>query len=516
MIINEIVERKNIETVQKNFFDYFLLYHDKLFSIIKYLSYDFISGKSVEKIEGDHYNLNNLLKKNDINKIFVIITDITDIKKIYQMKDKLMFINLEFEFEYCQNDPSYYYNYLNHYINKLISFDNWCYYNCLSSLLVKIKDNNYKKIIILDDNAICNVDIHDKLKYNKDFYANYDILKFTESCFIINNIDTIIDKIINNISTILLSGVFINIFTGIQKINHIGQIFISNITKNDITPQNSNKYILQYKREYYYLSLSYENFLKDHRKYYKYLNNKTVAIIGPSPTIKKNINFDHINKQDIIVKINNSIFSDNDNVYTGNRIDVLYTLSLAQNLNQIDISFQDKKFHEYFFDLVDKKNIKFLVFSNELHSIIHNQRLSLNIYKFTQLYNKKNIPIIFLPKNIIEKHVTNARKIPSAGYGAIINLLTYNIKSLYIKGFTFFKDGHSMSYIGEEWKKKLDDKSISNNSQEIKEKMIHTLVKNSFSNNSPHNFNYEFESLKKIAKSDDRIVFDSSIKELYE
>ena len=139
----------------------------------------------------------------------------------------------------------------------------------------------------------------------------------------------------------------------------------------------------------------------------------------------------------------------------------------------------------------------------------------------SQFYNVRKVPIIFIKKQIIDTHIERCNKLPSAGYGAIVNLLQYPITKLFIKGFTFFKDGHTMNYIGDKWKDKMVEKSnkktISNmdDNDDLKERVIHSLVRNDFAIATPHNFNYEYGKVCDICKSDTRIVFDVSIADLY-
>lgn len=574
IISEENLQRNILLNNYNNYYGYFLEYFTKYHDILKYMFFDPYKYKNINSIKIQNINDHERISTKLFSKIFVV-SNVCDIKKIYQMKDKFIYFNLSFEFYFKDHLPELYMKYIDH--ETYLNFSDWCELYTYLNICEDIKKNNYKKTIVLCDDVIINTKFCDVLKYNKCIYGNWDSIIFDEKAFAIN-ISTI-NVLIENIKNIIMSSkhfIFKDIFKNIKTFE-ITNIFLSQIKKNNIleyqkkqeneyrekinnlkeiiTNKKENKeqnkeqinkeiltlnsqldflkiekrnkrYIYEFNEDVYYLSLSYYNLLENNKKYYNYLLNKNIALIGPSPSIKKNKNGREIDNYDIVVKINNSIFSDEDKEYSGVKIDVLYTLSIAQNLNQILFDEKYETFQEYFFHLIQEKQVKFIVFSNELHSNIHNQWLSLAIYKFSEIYNINNIPIIFIPKPLIENHVLNCNKIPSAGYGAIMNLLQYDIKKLYIKGFTFFKDGHSSSYIGKEWKEKLETKSNEKikkeinlnpeNKQNLEEKIIHSLIKNDFCNISPHNFDYEYKSTLNYASKDKRIIFDESIKYLYE
>lgn len=556
IISQEIFHRENLLAERDFYFDIFSKYTNIATNILKFMhinvnNYEYTFLKSLNS--KFNTETEKFMKKH-FDKIFVI-TKNTNIKKFYQLKDKFIYFNTSFElfFEFDEDNPNNYMDYIDYKHKDKINIKYWCKLNTLYNILNIAKINNYKKTLILSEDVLISVNLHEDLKFNKDLYKKSDIILFEKFdiynmiSFAVNN--NCIDVILNNIMQIL-NCENNNIFNNIQNIIEIKDIFLSNIKKNEIVEylekqksifddtilnanknQNiikniknnykNNRYVFQKNNKLYYLSCSYDNLLENNKKYYEYLKNKNIALIGPSPSIKKNKNGDEINDYDAIIKINNSIFCNDDYEYTGNRIDVLYTLSIAQNLNQIDIKDNFDTFQEYFFHLIKEKNVKYIIFSNELHCEIQNQWLALAIYKFSEIYNITNVPIIFMNKNIVDEHIKNSKKIPSAGYGAILHLLQHNIKKLYIKGFTFFKDGHTSSYIGKEWKEKVEKKSNEKTKEnfydeELREKVMHSLVKNDFINLAPHNFDYEYNNIKNISKNDLRINFDETIKYLYE
>jgi hypothetical protein len=243
-------------------------------------------------------------------------------------------------------------------------------------------------------------------------------------------------------------------------------------------------------------------------------------LIGPSPSIRKTHNGKEIDdNNDVIIKLNNAVFHEGEEEYIGKRIDIIYTLSIAQDLQQIDIDPKYFNFSEFFYDRIQKLGVKFIVFSIGLYNITHDEWLSLHIMRLSEMYNKNNVPILWIKQSVIDNHVYRCGKIPSAGFGSILNLTQYPIKQLFIKGFTFFKDGHLNSYIGKEWKKKVEktnEKTKLALDEEKKEKVIHSLVKNITVNISPHHFDNEYQQTIEIYKKSHNIVFDDSIKYLFE
>lgn len=557
---DEKLLRNKIENEYNNYFDLYKKYYEKCHSITKCMFIDLYQQK--KKYESNESDLNNLIK-NLCGKVFVMC-GLSEIEKRFQMIEKLLLMNLNFDF-FDSNDissPKVYIDYLNSQLD--IEFSEWCFCESIKNIISEVKEEKYDKTLIIDNNACFNINTYHELKFNKEIYKNWDIIVFGDSnkiskicdlkSFAIKekNYDKLLDNLYsnNNILEIFENVLFLNdiinsdicekdieIFR--EDDNKKYQIFLEEIIKkrdnsNDEKEKNilnnqikfikknkhNNKYIYPFNKKHFNISFSYKKMIDNFRNYYEYLDNKKIALIGPSPSIRKTQNGDYIDKNyDIIVKINNAIFSDLDSYYIGKRIDVLYTLSVAQDLNQIKIDDKYECFAEYFFERINNLKIKYIVFSLDLHHKVHDNWLSLNILRFSEIYNVKNIPILFLKDSIIVEHLNNAKRIPSAGFGAILNLTQYGLKELFMKGFTFFKDGHSNSYIGKDWLKKIDKvngETKKKLTDEKKEEIIHSLVKNTFVNISPHNFDYEYRKticLKNIYKF---INFDKSISYLFE
>lgn len=560
IIENEIISRNEIETQYNKYIELYQSYFDKCYSIIKYMFINIYDQK--KNIEARDMDLNNFFK-NNFKKVFVL-NGLSNIEKRFQMMEKMLMKDIDFEFfDICENNsPESYILYLDSESN--LDFENWCFYESIKQLLIKAREKKYEKIFILDNNACLNNNIYNELKYNKKIYQNWEIIIFdsfddakqilhlksfaiSSNCYddLLNNLDLNkkLSEIFKNIiylEDIVKSDISDEDIVKFKKNNDINyERLINNLIEKKLTSENeneknklnnqiklikhnidNNKYIYVHKNKSYEISLSYQNMLENFKNYYNYLDNKKIVLIGPSPSIRKTKNGDFIDKNyDVVVKINNAIFNCVDSEYIGERIDVLYTLSIAQDLKQIKIDEKYNSFAEYFFERVNELKIKYIVFSNDLHSQIHNQWLSLIILRFSEIYNIYKIPILFLDSKITSNHFENAKKIPSAGFGAIMNLTQYKLMELFLKGFTFFKDGHTNSYIGKDWLSKVDKVNLGTKkklTEEKKEKIIHSIVKNQFVNISPHHFDYEYKKTNEFKIKYSFIKFDASISELFE
>ena len=179
-------------------------------------------------------------------------------------------------------------------------------------------------------------------------------------------------------------------------------------------------------------------------KFIDFVKNKKIAIIGPSPSVKNVTNGDFIeNNYDIIIRINKQYnFDSNLYKYIGKRTDILYNcMDYREDCGgEIDVE-----------NIKDK--VKFIVstikydFNNKTHrdSQFHGNSF-LNWYYH---FHKKNNNIInFIPIN--EELYDNYDKLAdtriNTGLMAIFHILSFDIKELYITGFTFFLDGYLHDY----------------------------------------------------------------------
>lgn len=577
-----ILENETRDQIIDEYHEYIKLfenYNEDLISIIKYL---FINIHSANKIvEGRPDKDSNKFMKKMFDRVYVM-NGISEIMRCHEMKEKLLLNDITFEFfdTYEKESPECYIKYLDYDMKESIQYEEWCHLMTLRELFEKSINQNHKKTFVLSNNAYLNCQFYNKIKYNKELYKKWDVVIF-DSDEIELNIKDILDTkksfaTTNYSSRILLNYIDTILNTGKREdiqcklvIVQINNIINSNITWKNIevyrqneekkynttminimykkklidekenSPEKQNKisdinkiitklrggrymnyYIYPITIGTFLLTLNYNNLMENSKNYYHYLENKKVALIGPSPSIRKTKNGEEIdNNYDVIIKMNNAIYYNSEPEYYGKRIDVLYTLSLAQDIKQHKFDSKYINFQEFFFDKIKDLNIKYLYFSLGLYNLCKDDHTSIKICKMSEMYNIHNVPILFMNSEIVQKHIDACNKIPSAGFGAIMDLIKRNTKELFIKGFSFFKDGHTNAYISQEWKNKVDKsnkKTKENMTEETKEKVIHSLVQNSFVYLTPHHFDYEYECTIGYYKNNTNIVFDDSIKELYE
>jgi hypothetical protein len=177
----------------------------------------------------------------------------------------------------------------------------------------------------------------------------------------------------------------------------------------------------------------------DIRNFFK---GKRVAIIAPSPSVRFNANGDEIDKYDIVVRINKNWKHNADlNKYVGTRTDVLY------NCINPDPDCGGVLDFNYIKTKVKYIAVSIPIINDNTHrdSIFHNNRM-LHYYNDFFAGNNNRVKHYIVNKNLYNKYdkILNSR--PNTGFMAILDILSYDIKELYVKGFTFFKDGYLKDY----------------------------------------------------------------------
>jgi hypothetical protein len=161
-------------------------------------------------------------------------------------------------------------------------------------------------------------------------------------------------------------------------------------------------------------------------------NGKRVVIVGPASSILKNDNGDFIDNFDIIVRVNRGIEPiENFSKSIGSRTDILYNCLLEHpdNGGLIDV------------DFLKKNNVKCVVYHPEVSfgGLATSNKPPHGHNALLKLENAKmpSFMIDYIFYNSISSQV-NCR--PNTGYIALHHLLSFNIKELYITGFTFYMD----------------------------------------------------------------------------
>lgn len=165
------------------------------------------------------------------------------------------------------------------------------------------------------------------------------------------------------------------------------------------------------------------------------LNNKRVVIVGPADYVDSN---DKINNYDIIVRVNKGL-SQQGNSKCGDRTDILYHVvnQDKENGGPLDLKFNGHIRFTYPILDYDEET----TFKN-----IGTIRDYFKIYKQNDIYNHlvKDFSIINKLEYLEMEKILKSR--PNSGIAAILDLLSFDIKELYITGFTLFQTNYSKDY----------------------------------------------------------------------
>lgn len=183
----------------------------------------------------------------------------------------------------------------------------------------------------------------------------------------------------------------------------------------------------------------FKNNLGEHFKNQKnienILNNKRVVIVGPADYVNFN---DKINDYDIIVRVNRGL-AQQSNGKTGDRTDVLYHVVNQHKENGGPINLDFKGHVRFIYPILD-------LYENTTFKNVGTLRDYFQIYQDKRTYNHitKNFSIIDTNKYLEMEKILDSR--PNSGVGAILDLLNFNIKELYITGFTLFQTNYDKDY----------------------------------------------------------------------
>jgi len=179
--------------------------------------------------------------------------------------------------------------------------------------------------------------------------------------------------------------------------------------------------------------------------YDEFLKGKKVAIIGPSPSIRNEENGDFIEENyDIIVRINKQWKHDSKlDSFIGKRTDILYNcLDYSEDCGgMLDIDYMKQKNIQYIVD-----PIKFVYHNKKDRDGLFRNKKRLDFYTIFHLNNMGTIPFHTIKKEYYEEWDKKTQTRINTGMLAILHILKHDIKELYIKGFSFFKDGYLSDY----------------------------------------------------------------------
>ena len=205
-----------------------------------------------------------------------------------------------------------------------------------------------------------------------------------------------------------------------------------------------------------------------------FLKNKKVILIGPSESLLKNKNKDFIESFDIIVRVNRGIEpTEKYSEFIGNRTDILYNCMLEHPDNGGPINV----------DYFSKKKLKYLVYHPEVNfqgKTTNKPPKHLNRNRIIEL-EKANIKTNMIDSNFYNSISSQVNCRPNTGYIAIFDLLNYDIKELFITGFTFYLDKFMPGY--KDQVKKVEFKEKCFKSERHNQKNLWEFLKKSYKNN---------------------------------
>jgi len=206
--------------------------------------------------------------------------------------------------------------------------------------------------------------------------------------------------------------------------------------------------------------------------FHNYLENKTVALVGPAESIYGTNKGHVIDKFDIVVRLNKSIpLPENLQADIGTKTDILYN-----SLNTGDYPGQNK----FGTELLQKYGVKFLccpypfsnsIFKPDILNYIQQYRFSMPF----RIFNEKKY---YQLESLLQTR-------PYTGTCAIADLLSFPIKYLYITGLDFYMTKYYNEY------------------RKIKKNNLKNIQNNTIHKNGP-----QIDYLRNLSLTDDRIILD--------
>ena len=278
-------------------------------------------------------------------------------------------------------------------------------------------DKNLKKYNIINE-SIKNEPIKNELtkKNNQDVFIKV-IEKKTEQSIktpVETHVKTQIEELVKKIENKTNNQTLDNVFKDAESKKHVQLISQSTSQNRSLRLDPDTKFV-------FHKDISYEEYLRD----------KRVIIVGPAPSVLKNTR-EFIEGFDVVVRLNKILPINEDLVPNiGRRTDILYN-----NLNLTD----DPGKNRIPNSLLEKYEVKFV--SCPYPPI--QPFLPDIIYFLNQ--NRKRISFHHIPTAFYRKIENNLQTRPNTGLCAILDILRYPIKELYITGLTFFEDGYISQY----------------------------------------------------------------------
>jgi hypothetical protein len=338
--------------------------------------------------------------------------------------------------------------------NKKIEGYNKLYYNCTA------KNNNPNEM-----HEKCN-HISTEMLIKQHMKSNFNLNLFVNNFY----------SYTINLKNPYPLGFFQQILSRHKNISEISKIPI-NLRWEQIQKLNVNEKELFVKECNKYSTVEYKHMFK----------NKKVAIIGPSPSVRFVKDGKYIDENyDIIIRINKQWKVIEDTDYIGTRTDILYNCIDRDKENGGTL---DTKYLENIGLKLIVDPIKFEYNNNNNRDYLFKCEQRLNDYVYFHLNNKLTIPFGMIDKELYDLWDSSAQTRFNTGVLAILDVLNSDCKEIYVKGFSFFKDGYISSYRNE-----IDGKKC--NEQESHDCVINRLKSGN------HDQEKQWSYLKKLLEDD--------------
>ena len=223
-------------------------------------------------------------------------------------------------------------------------------------------------------------------------------------------------------------------------------------------------------------------FLGKYNELFKnFVKGKTIALVGPAESITNSGKGNLIDKFDIVIRLNKSLPLPSDLASDiGTKTTILYN-----SLNTTDFPGENKFSNNF----LQKYDIKFLCSSYP----IENEYFKNDILNYIKK-NKFGMPFKVLNNNLYKSRENSTRTRPFTGTCAICDLLSYDIKYLYITGLDFYSTKYYQNY------RKISKEQLKKNR-----------------NNFYHKSEPQINLLRHMSLFDNRIILDNFLdKLLYE
>lgn len=231
-----------------------------------------------------------------------------------------------------------------------------------------------------------------------------------------------------------------------------------------------------------------QDLLKHNQAFREFLRGKSVSIVGPAESVRYHNNNNIIQNSDLIVRINQGTQQAKKNAtISGNKTDILY--------NSLDF---DPMSGGNLLELIDKE-IKFICcpYSQEeqtYNNIIFNKIFDSSLFE--------RFKIRFIEKDIYDSIKTQTNSRINSGLGAIVDLLSFEISSLFITGIDFYR-----SYY-------CDDYCSARNRINSKLELEKELEFKVYDDNRHHNPDRQYAYFKNIITKDTRVLLDPFMQEI--